>query len=342
MFFKLIGSSFRRCFNQNATWSGEPTRCDQIRCKELLHINKNDTHLEMVCTKNVNKYGQECVFKCANGYINIGSNIRKCTSVGWSGMEAKCKMKMNYLIQKTTTTPPLQTSEIIDYYYQDLTNLTLSFDYSFTPVDLMLNIYSLPITFITWLRTKHTKNIRLLQYNYICNQVLILTDSNSSLFININKIYSIKLSKILTKNEWIQIAFIQTDLVWQLFLDGSLRIDINDLRLDMKCNNNNDTIKINEFKIMESLLFDKKYYYTPMRGDLTKTYLFNLNLTEEDVIRNIFICEKYNENHLIFDWSRVLIGSFLKQFKRKFNQFCQNCPQPEFSKNTLINYQGNL
>jgi ABC-type bacteriocin/lantibiotic exporter with double-glycine peptidase domain len=49
-------------------------------------------------------------------------------------------------------------------------------------------------------------------------------------------------------------------------------IDINDLRLDVKCNNNNDTIKINEFKITESLLFDKKYYYAPMRGDLTKTY----------------------------------------------------------------------
>ena len=43
----------------------------------------------------------------------------------------------------------------------------------------MITIKSLPVSFIAWIRTKYTRNIKLLQYNYACSEVLILTDYNS-------------------------------------------------------------------------------------------------------------------------------------------------------------------
>ena len=77
------------------------------------------------------------------------------------------------------------------------------------------------------------------------NQILILTDSDSgyvlneitrnafifkkyskscdyifSLYININKIYNFNLRNSLRKSEWTQIAFVHSDTIWQLFLDG--------------------------------------------------------------------------------------------------------------------------
>jgi hypothetical protein len=43
------------------------------------------------------------------------------------------------------------------------------------------------------------------------------------------------LRKSIKKSEWTQIAFVQSDDIWQLFLDGSLQVDINDLKLDTNC-----------------------------------------------------------------------------------------------------------
>ena len=79
-----------------------------------------------------------------------------------------------------------------------------------------------------------------------------------------------------------------------------------------------------------------------MRGDLTRTYLLNALLSEEDILRNIFSCEKFpiDSSKYAFDWSNVLMSSNLKQFKKKPNDFCLECPDPELIKKALISYQG--
>lgn len=160
----------------------------------------------------------------------------------------------------------------------------------------------------------------------------------SSIFLNINKIYNYKLRKTLIKNEWTQVAFIQTDSVWQLFLDGSLQVDIHELRLVSDCDVNELNYKSeNEFKISDSNL-DEKYH--SMRGDLTHTYLYNAQLSEETILRNIFMCEKIENVMIAFDWSNVSINNHLRKFKKKLNGFCIGCSYPEFVKHAIVNYQG--
>lgn len=112
------------------------------------------------------------------------------------------------------------------------------------------------------------------------------------------------------------------------------------MKLVSKCESDqSETKNENEFKIIDSKLGEK---YHSIRGDLTRTYLYNTQLSEETLLKDLFICEKISNVSLAFDWSNLLINNYLRKFKRKSNGFCVGCSNPDFVRHAIINYQGNL
>ncbi|XP_066030607.1 sushi, von Willebrand factor type A, EGF and pentraxin domain-containing protein 1-like isoform X7 [Pocillopora verrucosa] len=83
------GSQIRRC-QENKTWSGEEFVCQRITCPGLPSPT-NGTRLG--CSGNATEfYDTVCQFKCNNGYVGSGSQIRRCQeNKTWSGEEFVCQ-----------------------------------------------------------------------------------------------------------------------------------------------------------------------------------------------------------------------------------------------------------
>lgn len=65
-----------------------------------------------------------------------------------------------------------------------------------------------------------------------------------------------------------------------------------------------------------------------MRGEITRVYLYNFELTEEEILYKFFKCngniDKYNQSLIIFEWSNVLIDKYLADFKQIRTNFCKS------------------
>ena len=88
---------------------------------------------------------------------------------------------------------------------------------------------------------------------------------------------------------------------------------------DIFLSNQDNTFEIMDHK--KTKAFDK---YQPMRGEITRVYLFNSAHTEEQIVQSYFSCDKeiYNKTQVSYDWSNVLINNYLAKFKRKRSGFC--------------------
>jgi hypothetical protein len=80
----------------------------------------------------------------------------------------------------------------------------------------------------------------------------------------------------------------------------------------------------NKFKIVDDKISKIEEKIQPMRGEITKVYLQEAILSEEDILDTYFKCENQNKatDNIIFDWSNVFIDSYLAEFKRKSNGLC--------------------
>lgn len=64
-----------------------------------------------------------------------------------------------------------------------------------------------------------------------------------------------------------------------------------------------------------------------MRGEITRAYLYNFELSEEEILYNYFKCDgnisNYNQSLVNFEWSNVLVDENLAQFKKIRTNFCK-------------------
>ncbi|KAL9989269.1 hypothetical protein ACROYT_G003802 [Oculina patagonica] len=85
--FTLKGSRVRHC-EANAVWSGNRTICQAKDCGPL-DVPSNGTMFG-----NQTTYPNEVFFRCDEGFVLRGSQVRSCTSEGtWSGTLAFCEAK---------------------------------------------------------------------------------------------------------------------------------------------------------------------------------------------------------------------------------------------------------
>ena len=65
----------------------------------------------------------------------------------------------------------------------------------------------------------------------------------------------------------------------------------------------------------------------PMRGEITRAYLYNNEFHEEDILSSYYRCEDYarfiHRSKIIYDWSNVLFDRNMELFKRKPSTFCK-------------------
>lgn len=67
--------------------------------------------------------------------------------------------------------------------------------------------------------------------------------------------------------------------------------------------------------------------HQPMRGEITRANLYDVERTEDQVLNGFFKCEDSNlveseAEKASFLWSDVFIDSYLAEFKRKPAKFC--------------------
>ncbi|XP_068694975.1 sushi, von Willebrand factor type A, EGF and pentraxin domain-containing protein 1-like isoform X1 [Montipora foliosa] len=83
--FILYGSVFRRC-EANGSWSGTETFCKARDCGGL-PVPTNGSY-----SGNLTTFPNEIVFGCDNGFLLVGSGVRRCLANGsWSGNQTFCK-----------------------------------------------------------------------------------------------------------------------------------------------------------------------------------------------------------------------------------------------------------
>ncbi|NWI13260.1 LYAM3 protein, partial [Crypturellus soui] len=87
--FELTGTTSREC-TATGEWSGEPPRCEAIRCPTLFAPSMGDaacSHLHGNFS-----FGSTCTFSCQTGFELMGTTNRECTATGeWSGEPPRCE-----------------------------------------------------------------------------------------------------------------------------------------------------------------------------------------------------------------------------------------------------------
>ena len=225
-------------------------------------------------------------------------------------------------------------------------------------------VYQSPATFRFWARSNYTRNIEIFKYVYNCIEISVRSDQNSryyffqnyikkyltnvktnlnfSLFLYLNQKYNYRLNKFFSRNKWKQFAIVQIKEEMNVYIDGALQIDIYKLKIITICEKNNNAIEKNNFRIIDANKSQNNVNYEPMRGEITKVYLLNASQTEEDILRSYYTCEVPDKLlNIVFDWRRVLIDDYLKEFKRKVSSFCNGCTYPDISRHSAINFEGN-
>ena len=82
----------------------------------------------------------------------------------------------------------------------------------------------------------------------------------------------------------------------------------------------------NTFQIaeeVESLDLEK---FLPLRGEITRVFLYNFEFNNEDILESFFTCDNYatflHSSKIAFDWTNVLFDGYMDKFKRKSSGFC--------------------
>ncbi|KGL81649.1 P-selectin, partial [Tinamus guttatus] len=87
--FELMGTTSREC-TATGDWSGEPPRCEAIKCPTLAAPSMGDadcSHLHGNFS-----FGSTCTFSCQTGFVLTGTTRRECTAMGdWSGEPPWCE-----------------------------------------------------------------------------------------------------------------------------------------------------------------------------------------------------------------------------------------------------------
>lgn len=133
---------------------------------------------------------------------------------------------------------------------------------------------------------------------------------------------------------------VQNSNEWNLFIDGALQLDMNQLKIEQECSPVPNEYAKNEFMILD-LDNSEMGSYEPMRAEITRVYLWNRSHSEEEVLQMFFsACETTMSDLLVFDWTNVPIGAYLREFKRRDSSFCRACSLPTIPKYSAINYEG--
>ncbi|CAF0727468.1 unnamed protein product [Brachionus calyciflorus] len=354
--FTLYGTSFRKCEIKNnvSSWTGVEPYCRINHCKQL----KLDEHVKSNCSEENIEYGTKCRFSCPDGYFNLGSSYRFCLAIGlWSGLDAKCTKRENlFPLQPTTSSLPYSSRKNTQTEFKDLSQLSLSFGYSFKKIKLYIESVRLPLTFSFWLRSNYTKNIKIIHYYHSCFNISVLSNDNSSLIVDFSfyqdadlsiKSYYFDLNKQLIKNSWLQLIFLHDEHKFRIFINGVPELSLEDFSHIFNltyCSKFLSEKKENNFKITDDLESTDNEYFQPMRGEITRAYLYNYELNEEEILSNFFKCDtkisNRNESLIAFDWSNVQIDNYLSEFKKKSTNFCQNCKEPDLIKHAFLYYDG--
>ncbi|RNA22059.1 von Willebrand factor type EGF and pentraxin domain-containing 1-like [Brachionus plicatilis] len=353
--FILSGSSLRKCqaVNNEPNWTGDASFCKIKQCKPLT----SEPLVTSNCTKENVNFGTICHFSCPYRFYMVGSSLRYCLAIGiWSGLDAKCIERKNFQQQITTTTIKQKTSHLYSSKYKDLSAYSLKFGYSFKKISLNIEIVDLPVHFEIWLRTNYTKNIKILNYFYSCFNITVLSNEDSNLIINFSfyKNQSLKtasyffdVTKSLNRNEWIQIIFAHSKKNIRIFINGIPEFSLEKLSQISNlstCYTGFEKNQENRFKITDDLKTQNGDFFQPMRGEITRAYLYNFELSEEEILYNFFKCHgnisHYNQFLVIFEWSNVLIDKYLSEFKQISTNFCKNCEEPYLIKHAFMYYDG--
>ena len=84
----------------------------------------------------------------------------------------------------------------------------------------------------------------------------------------------------------------------------------------------------NKFEISDYDYSQESDFYETMRGEITRAYLYDRIQNETSVLNSYFKCDHFyklkssNETNFHFDWSNVLMTSFLNEFKKRESNFC--------------------
>lgn len=84
---------------------------------------------------------------------------------------------------------------------------------------------------------------------------------------------------------------------------------------------------MNLFRIDDYQKTGNSDFFQPMRGEITRAYLYNFELSEEEILYNYFKCDgnisNYKQSLVNFEWSNILVDENLAQFKKIRTNFCK-------------------
>ncbi|CAG2055794.1 unnamed protein product [Timema podura] len=108
--YRLTGVSYREC-QENKQWSGESSRCEEIRCPEptltdhsILSVTGNDRvygrtlirTADSAASVTTYKIGALAKYRCERGYKIVGEPLSTCEDTGrWSGEMPQCACEYN-------------------------------------------------------------------------------------------------------------------------------------------------------------------------------------------------------------------------------------------------------
>nr|CAD7569536.1 unnamed protein product [Timema californicum] len=137
--YRLTGVSYREC-QENKQWSGESSRCEEIRCPEptltdhsILSVTGNDRvygrtlirTADSAASVTTYKIGALAKYRCERGYKIVGEPLSTCEDTGrWSGEMPQCACEYNCHTPDTYIDTPVNYQQQGDAFFTPKNSFT--------------------------------------------------------------------------------------------------------------------------------------------------------------------------------------------------------------------------
>nr|CAD7201934.1 unnamed protein product [Timema douglasi] len=137
--YRLTGVSYREC-QENKQWSGESSRCEEIRCPEptltdhsILSVTGNDRvygrtlirTADSAASVTTYKIGALAKYRCERGYKIVGEPLSTCEDTGrWSGEMPQCACEYNCHTPDTYIDTPVDYQQQGDAFFTTKNSFT--------------------------------------------------------------------------------------------------------------------------------------------------------------------------------------------------------------------------